>query len=87
MNDLDVRDVYTESVTLWRFMIDKYDWWQIYDDNSAYHQVCRLSYDDDSGEDVWRPEGYVSIPKASNNEEKQKAYLNYISNRIKGLDG
>lgn len=87
MNDVDVHDLYTESVTLWRFRVDNDEWWQFYDNNKSLHQASKLIYDDDSGEDVWKPEGYVHIPTNASNEEKQAAYLKFIDNLKKGLDG
>ena len=86
-SDIDVQDMHTKSVTLWRFRIENDDWWQIYDDNSTSHDVCRMHFDYPDGHDTWIYEGQVSVPKNASNDEKQAAYLKFIDNIRKGLDG
>lgn len=87
MSDMDVQDIHTIPTTLWRFRIGESDWWQIYDNNKTFQDVCRMHFDYPDGHDTWVYEGQVSVRANATNEEKQATYLKYIEDRIKGLDG
>lgn len=87
MKTVEVQDVHIKSVTLWRFRVNDNDWWQIYDDNTTCNDVCRMHFNYPDGHDTWLYEGAVTVPPNASNEEKQYAYLKYITNIINGMDG